>query len=132
MIRRVLFAGLLLMSATCFAGVVDFTVTVDVSKEPAVCATGTSVDCLASTQLYYLNGTTRINVAQGVVPAGSTGTVAISIPGAVVKKYGKGVVFFAVMQGRDSTGATIESNPTGAAPVDLIPGKPQSVSAVVP
>jgi hypothetical protein len=133
MTKRVVIVGLfvMLMSLASFAGVVDFTVTTDLTKEPAVCATATSTDCVFGTQVFYMQGTTRVNVASAVLPATASGSAfAVPINNVTVRKYGRGVIFQGVMQARDSTGAVIESNPTSAAPVDLIPGKPTLVAIV--
>jgi hypothetical protein len=129
--KRVLLA-VLLLAGSAFAGVVNFTVTTNLSNEPAVCSATVTSDCVSGTRLYYIKGANQISVATTPFSTADSGSVVQSIPGVSVKSYAKGLVFNAVVQGKDINGALIESNPTGAAPVDLKPGAVVSVTAVVP
>jgi hypothetical protein len=122
---------IVLMSASAFAGVVDFSASVNLANEPGVCSATITADCASGVRWFYLQGSSQVSLATAVFAPTASGSVVLNAPGISVKKYGKGVTFFAVVQGKDSAGALIESNPTSAAPVDLIPGKPVTASAIV-
>lgn len=128
----VVLSVVLLLSAFASAGLLSYTVTTNLQNEPPVCTATVTTDCVLGTRLYYDKGFQQIDVATNPFLATATGSITQSGSNVPVKSYAKGLVFKAVVQGKDVNGAIIESNPTSAAPVDLKPGAVVSLTVTIP